>query len=445
MNQMQPQGQPPRPPLSHSSMSIGALVVGLLAFFGGVVPFVGFLGLVALGLGFFDLQRAKTDGVPEKHGLSTAGMVLGGIASLGAIGWVIFSVWFVESASKGSCPHLYAWDGDHYALDADLVSGALYKGAEREDMDRLESLKPVDGVYRVRIQDDLQEQDNVDSLSLVVVDVPEAMTVLPMQSGELAFTSALAAPISRTHDTGTFDSGEPRESWAFTFARPKGNEAVLVLHARTSPFAENAFVEYMATMGQATRPLLEFRARDNCSCFREYMNAEMDRLGLPLSVTIGTSNEKLRVDPIGPAILRNQAVAIALPEGGDTVTIRLDGTPDFWDLDSVMLGVKENAPAEPTVLHPARALSTFALGDVKKKLMADDDDRISLAPGQYADVEFDEPAAPPPSMKRTVIAKMRGYYDLDIGGRAGANIPRMVAHRTGVTSLPRFAATMRRP
>jgi hypothetical protein len=424
-------------------MSIGALVLGLLGFFGGIIPFVGFLGLIAVGLGLYDLKRAKTDGVPEKHGLSTAGIILGGISSLGGVAWVVFSVWFVESASKGSCPHLYAWDGEHYQLDADLVSGALYKGAEREDMDRLESLKAVDGVYRVRVQDDLQEQDNVDSLSLLVVDAPSTTTVLPMQSGELAFASALAAPLSRAQDSGTFENGEPRESWTFTFARPAGKEAVLVLRARTSPFAEKAFVEYMATMGQATRPLLEFRARDNCSCFREYMNAEMDRLGLPLTVTVGSSSEKLRVDPIGPAILRNQAISITLPEGGNTVAIRLDGTPEFWDLDGVMLGTKENATAETTILRPARASSTFPIGDVKKKLTTDDEDRVSLAPGQYADVEFDEPAAPAAGMRRTVIAKLRGYYDLDIGGRAGANIPRMVAHRAGVTSLPRFAARMR--
>jgi hypothetical protein len=43
-----------------------------------------------------------------------------------------------------------------------------------------------------------------------------------------------------------------------------------------------------------------------------------------------------------------------------------------------------------------------------------------------------------------VVAKLRGYYDLDIGGRAGANVPRMIAHRLGLTSLPRHASGMQR-
>ncbi len=449
--QMPPQAPPPpgppRPgpgyPPSHSAMSVAALVLGLVGFLGGIVPFVGFLGLIALGLGILDLRRAKTDAVRERHGLSTAGIVLGSISSLGAVVWVIFSIWFVESASKGSCPHLYAWDGEHYQLDSDLVSGALYKGAEREDMDRLESLRAVDGVYRVRIQDDLQETDNVDSLSLVVVDAPSSVTVLPTQRGELAFVSAMAAPITTAREEGTFESGEPRETWTLTFKRPEGSGAttgVLVLHGRTTAFAEKAFVEYMATMGQATRPLLELHATDNnCSCSREYMDEEMDRLGLPLAVTVAGTDARLRVDPIGPAVLRSQAIPIALPPSGDVV-VRLEGTPRFWEVDHVMLGATE-APHDATVLLPARATSAVRTRDALRLLGKSDGERMSLAPGQFVDVEFD---SPPQAIgtTRTVVAKMRGYYDLDIGGRAGANVPRMIAHRTGVTSLPRFAARM---
>ncbi len=438
-----PQGQPrAKPP--HSNAALAALLLGLIGLLGGIFPFVGFMGLIAIVAGVMDLRGAKTERVPERHVLAKVGMVFGGLATLGAVGWVIFTVWFVESTSKGSCPHLYAWDGDGYHLDADLVSGALYKGAEREDMDRLESLRAVDGVYRVRIQDDLQEQDNVDSLALVVVDAPSDVTALPTQSGEVAFVSDLVAPRTVWREEGTFANGEPRESWTLTFARPASNDAVLVLHARTTAFAEKAFVEYMATMGQATRPLLEFRAQDNCACFREYMSAEMDRLGLPLAVTVEGTQAHARVDPIGPAVLRSQAVPITVPHEGDAVTIHLDGTPRFWDVDHAALGARAAVAGSTAVLLPARAGSTFGLGDVRKKLASADADRISLAPGQFVDVEFDAPPPPPAGTTRTVVAKLRGYYDLDIGGRAGANVPRMVAHRMGITSLPRYAARMPR-
>ena len=169
----------------HSSLATAAFIISLIAFLFGLIPFFGFFGLLGVVLAIVDRSRPDPPGRPQRHGLGIAGIVLGVLAGLGAMVWVVITLWFTSSVARGSCPHLYAFDGEGYRLDADLASGALYVGAERDDLDRLESLKETDGEYRLRIQDDLDETDHIDSLSLLYVDHPRGQELLPTQTGEI--------------------------------------------------------------------------------------------------------------------------------------------------------------------------------------------------------------------------------------------------------------------
>lgn len=435
MNQYGPPQNPP-PNLRHSSLGIAGFIVALCGFLLGGIPFVGYIGLVGLVLCVVDMQRSGTAGMPQrKRGFTIAGIVLGILATAGAITWTVFVIWFQQATKKGSCPHLYAWDGEQYRLDADLASGALYKGAERDDMDRLESLVRTGDRYRVRIQNDLEEVDNVDRLALLVVDAPPDLEILPTQAGELVGVRDARAPRSTVH-ASVATQGEPRERTTFTFARPPGatKEAMLVLRGRSTPFAERAFVAYMAKMGSGVRPLMEMRAdsAEGCACYQKYLAEEVERMGLPIWVS--TDAGRTVVQPIGPAIQRTQAVRIAIPEG-EEIKVSFETTPRFWEIESVSL-----APIATDALV-VQELSPVGDDDVAARLTHTDERRVVLSQGQSVDVAF---AAPPdvPGRKRTVVAKLRGYYDLDIGGQRGVNVAQIVAHRAGWVSLPRFAATL---
>lgn len=426
MNQSQPTPPGMQPP--HSSLALGAFFLALFAFAAGLFPLVGFLGLIAVILAVLDLKSPDQPGQPRRHGFSTAAIVLGTLSTLGAIAWTIALVWFEAAFKHGSCPHLYAFDGAEYRLDADLASGALYRGAERDDVDRLESLRETGGEYRVRLQNDLEEVDAIDQLSLLVVDAPEAVDVVPMEDGTLVGARDAQAPLAVMPITSRRVDGDPREVRSYAFARPAGDRALVVLRARSSAFAEESFIRYMAQMGQGVRPLLEMRMQsdEDCACYRAYMQAEIVRLGFPMWISGGAT--KTRIGPVGPAVPRVQAVAIDLP-AGDRVDVTLETTPRFWAIDDVMLAAWDGAALAPQTLAP--------IGDAE--LGARDGVRATLRPGERRDVRFAAPPPPAPGMRRTVSAKLRGYYDLDIGGAAGANIPRLVAHRLGWVSLPRYA------
>ncbi len=423
---------PPHPSrvAQHSMLAVAAFIVGLLGFLGGFFPFVGFVGTVGLVLGIVDLLH-KDPGRPRRRTYAVMGVVFGGLSTAGALIWVVAAVSVGQAAKKGSCPHLYAFDGETYQLDADLASGALYKAAERDDLDRLESLRPVGGEYRLRLQNDLQEIDHVDSLSLLVVDAPADLQVLPTQTGRLVGIRGAVAPLS----TSRIRASELREAWTFEFERPKGERVYLVLRGRNTAFAEEAFVQYMATMGQGVRPLLELHgdAKPNCACHQQYLNAEIERLGLPLWISVstpGSARLSHTLQPVGPAVPRSQALPIVLPEGGDRVTLRLEATPRFWEIDQVELASGVDTELDIRVLAP-RGPGALA---------ADDQQRVVLQPGERVDVLFDAPPEPRSGWSRTVVAKLRGYYDLDIGGTRGVNGAQIVAHRLGWSSLPKFAA-----
>jgi hypothetical protein len=369
----------------------------------------------------------------------------------------------LNALNRGSCPHLYAHDGEDYKLDADLASGALYKGAERDDTDRLESLREVDGAYQLRLQNDLDEVDHIDSLSLLVVDAPEGAEVLPTPSNQLLSLRA-PLPLRSAVDAGgrsvieqlsTLDGRaigversapskaerDPRDTWALSFERPEGRRAFLVIRGRNTAFAEEAFIRYMATMGQGVRPLLELSAENykGCACYQDYVASEIDRMGFPLRIQVAGAAAGGRPEalpPVGPAILRSQVVPLELPPGAGPVEILLEATPRFWEIDQVGL-FAEGEEVTPQEIRPASARS--ARGDELASLLANDERRAVLQPGERIDLRFTAPRAPAAGLTRTVVAQLRGYYELDIGGPVGVNTAQIVAHRMGWTSLPRFA------
>jgi hypothetical protein len=425
-------------------MAIVGFVIAAVGFISGLIPFAGFVGLIGAVICILDLQSDEEPGQPKAEARLRVGVALGTLSTLGAICWVIAVVWLDRHVKTGSCPHLYAFDGDGYRLDADLASGALYRGAERDDMDRLESLRAVNGEYRVRLQNDLDEIDNVDSLELLVVDADRGAEVLPTQSGALVAVRSAKKPLATTR-TSVVVGGDPRDLMDVELPRLAGDRAVLVLRARNTRFAEKAFVEYMAKMGQGVRPLMELRAdsAEGCACYQRYLAAEVERMGLPLWVSVsspgGPRAPRPSVQPVGPAVLRTQAVPIDLPRGGgDRVIVRLEATPRFWEIDAVEIAPLDDARPDVTVLAASGA-STDAARDL---LATADQRRVVLRPGEHVDVRFAEPPPPAEGRSRTVVARLRGYYDLDIGGQKGVNVARLVAHRAGWVSLPRFATTL---
>jgi hypothetical protein len=385
----------------------------------------------------------------------------------GTIGGVVAVFVLAEMMSKASCPHVYSSDGEHLALDADPLSGAFMRGAERDDLVRLDHLRAVDGRYRLEIRDELPEKDVVDALSLVVVDHDAALDALPTEDGRVLGLSSLARPIDardragadRTAallapDDGAFFASTDAaatsdETLEMRFDRPVGGAPLaLALRAHSTPFAEEALVRYLATMGPGLAPLLAL-ADEPCEddSFRERIADETARLGLPMAVDLADGDgapfrEVARLAPVGPAIQRTQAVALPplAPAAKGAVRVRLRFARRFWAIDEARLGA--STLLEPSTVVRA-ASATLPRGSVASELEAADGRRVTLAQGDRIAVEL---AAPPPpdGRARTVLLRIRGYYEADLGHAPWINPTALVGHQLGWFSLPELAERLAR-
>jgi hypothetical protein len=449
-----PQPPPGRPAKSggEKTVTIG-FVLAIISLVLAWVPFAGYLGVIALLVAL--LGRANTPEPKPGAGITIASVIMGLVGVAAAVAWTYI-------AATASCPHVYAWDGQEYRLDADMLSGSLFKAGESEDVDRLEYLKESQGRYLVRIANERQERDFVDRAALLVVDHPAAATALPGQAGEIELLQGLQAPLAARdakgrdqlaalegEDGGSWQGlledhdadaeSEPREVLEVTLPRPQGSgPAFLVLRARNTEAGTEALYQYLARIGPGLGSLLRWSQESHSYPYQRRLADEMDRLGIPLRIeALGPEGWRpvQKLKPVGPGALRYQAVPIDLPSG-DSIKVRLIATPLAWEIDRVAIATAMAAPAVQ-VLAPARAIDETG-ADVVAHLASADGDRVMLENGRRLDLTFTAPPPPAEGLTRSVFMSMRGYYEVDIGGRGWLNPVAIYQHRSGSDSAPRF-------
>ena len=129
------------------------------------------------------------------------------------------------------------------------------------------------------------------------------------------------------------------------------------------------------------------------------MDDELDRLGLPLRVALlsGAREHVVHVvAPIGPARVRSFALPLDLAAEGDTVSVRLDSTPRFWDLDQIALAPDPGGEPPSQLLEPRAATLVSASGqreDVLARITSIDQRRVAILPTAYVDLRFAAPLA----------------------------------------------------
>jgi hypothetical protein len=472
-----------RPPKRNSVAAIGVgalglclmLAFGTLAALPPAVMFIGWFALCALvvRIGVTKQPSGARSYVPASVDVVVAHLIAGAISIALVVAW---SAWKV---AHGSCPHVYAFDGRSYRLDADPLSGAFFRGAERDDLVRLDHLRPIDGRYRLEIRDELREADVIDAVELVVVDHDAATEVLPTQDGRvLGFTRARPPRLARdgaggdrladvlAADDGAFVAGARLAPLAATvttlelaFERPEDvASSGLALRAHATPFAEEALARYLGAMGPGLAPLMHAAEDDSSYPFRQRIDDEMRRLGLGLSIELADGDGEAflpvaDLTPIGPAIQRTQAVPFASsaatpPNAGRArhglVRVRLRFTSRFWAIDEVRLGAVA-ALTGGVVVKPQVAQGPS--GPVLAALSRADGDRAAIAEGGRIALEFAAPAESPGASvdgRRTVLLRIRGYYEAELGPGLWLNPLAVMSHRLGWDTLPQAAARLSR-
>jgi Tfp pilus assembly protein PilF len=366
-----------------------------------------------------------------------------------------------EQVLKGSCPFLYAWNGEAFAFVTDLlwnapiglpVAPGVWAGADPDELVRVDGARAEGGVYRLRVTEELWEAAFFDHLRLWVVDHPadvEVASSLRVVPGERQPDRVLASravrPVAAAWDGRGEDATERvrerdevyaagyapspyqgvAKAWAFTFDLGEAADGPVRLLLDGWIFPADASLN-LAVAQRSDLPYLAPRLEVETGRGWETL---MPSMGFPAGKT-----KTMVVDtpPLPPRARRLRIVSSLwlhwdrvawtnAPADADPV-VRARLLPAEADLRfrgfSELVRRGPNAPhaydygrtsrESPWLPFPGRYTR---YGDVRELLEEPDDRSAILAPGDEIDLAFDASGLPPvpAGWVRTVFLESHGW------------------------------------
>lgn len=370
-------------------------------------------------------------------GLVLLGAVVVGIAAGGAGGGYTPPP---KNMNGDSCPFVYSFDGQDYALDGEPYGGAICRGLERTEWLPLDHLRESEGRYRLLVTNELEESEHTDEVKLVVVDHPAGTQVVPDASGRLHTISSPRAPLKATDaagrditpflaaEDGYLWTGHPeaidpdnaasfRDSLTLEFPKPAG--------ARTVKLLANAWTTHQGSA--SAKSILALHGRDLGAYYREvdahgpaysrllswYADEELYLLKVWVETPGGWKPRGL-IYGGGPFVAKDKAYVLDVSDvPGSVLRVRLNPPLDFWLLDRLAVDYSPDLNLQTQEISPASAIDRSG-ADVKAFLASTDGVTYDMPErGDRAELTFDAPARVP-GLERSVLLKVSGYYDIHL-------------------------------
>ena len=367
-----------------------------------------------------ELSKGRTIGLVAAVVVGTLGIIVG-----------------VVAATKQSCPFVYSWDGTRYVFDAEPYGGAITRGLEKDDFSQLERLREQDGLYRLKMTNEVDETQFTNLTELLVVDHPAGTRVAPDIRGKLHTLATLQVPLSARdaagHDLLPWLRATDRLIWeppavpdangnlqsdiVMTFPKPAGATQVkLVATAATGLWGS-----YMI------KKMVELRGRDLGAWYAsmDQSQAARDALfawevreqlyALKIEVEEPTGWEVRGILPgTGPFISKDRIVPLDVSHvEGNQLRIRIQPPAGFWALNFFGVDYTPDRPVSVEKLEPATARDLQGK-DVLSELVASDDRYLAMPDiGDTADLTFHVPPRRA-GTDRSVFLHSRGYYKLHV-------------------------------
>ncbi|HEV8241525.1 MAG TPA: FG-GAP-like repeat-containing protein [Thermoanaerobaculia bacterium] len=367
-----------------------------------------------------------------------------------------------EQVLKGSCPFLYAWNGSEVAFVTDLLWNApiglplapgVYAGADPSELVKVEGAAPREGVYDLRLTEELWEAAYFDHVRLWVVDAPDGvevasnLRVVPGESQpEKVLGSRAVRPVAAARDGRGEDAtaavrardevyadgyeksvyqGVAAKPWSFTFDLGEAPAAPVRLLLDGWIFPADASLNLAVAQRSDLAPTPPRLEVETAAGWQPLMPAMGFPAGKTKTMVVDTprlpagahrlrivSGQWLHWDRIAwtttPADDEPQVVAQLLPmtaelhrRGFSHLARRAPNAPHAYDYARV----SQDSPWLP---FPGRYTR---YGDVRELLAAPDDRLAILAAGDEVALTFDARALPPPrpGFRRTVFLESHGW------------------------------------
>jgi hypothetical protein len=410
----------------------------------------------------YDLPMDQVQRLWVMHESISAGRTIG-LVALVAVATLAVLVG-IAAATKQSCPFIYSWDGKQYQFDAEPYGGAIARGLEKDDYSELGQLREQDGLYKLRMTNEVDETQMTNLTELWVVDHPAGTRVVPDIKGKLRTVSdpqmLMAASDSAGHDLTPWLRSTDRLIWepasvpdakgslegdiTMTFPKPaNAKEVKLIANAATGLWGS-----YMI------KKMVELRGRDvgkfymavnhSQSARKQLLDWEIREQLYQLKVYVEepTGWEVRGILPgTGPFISKDRILPLDVSHvQGDQLRLRIHPPAGFWALNSFAVDYSADRPISVQTLKPATAQDQ--LGKNVLPDLASVDGRYLAMPniGDTTDITFQAPALKD-GAERAVFLHSRGYYKLHISGTGEPDKKTLDAFQKVPGSAAHFAAT----
>jgi len=348
----------------------------------------------------------------------------GGVAALGAAVGAFFAFFW-------SCPFIYIQDGDTERFMGELFSGSVTENMARHDFMPLPGFEPVDGIYELRIANEMKERQYTDLAVLEAVEHPAGMEVLMTPEGMPILFAAPQLPVEALTDQGTncatlmverdgiaydftdesADNGD-FSSLSLAFDNPTGSDqAHVILHVKNTMWSGTMYEAFTSMFGGRYDDYVEHQRNRSAEQKTQWLKDQGQMLEVQLRRD-GQWETVHWVNLPGPYAFRSEVVPLDLSNTSEeSVELRLVAGYHFWELDYAAIDYTEQPGLSKTPLALVSAEDEQDQ-DVASHLLEVDGDYLErLFIGADATLKFQALSAPESGNVHSVFMHAYGYYE----------------------------------
>ena len=347
-----------------------------------------------------------------------------------------------------SCPFIYSFDGKNYWFEHESYQFSAFESEEAYSYGSLRHLEPVNGYYRLKLAERLDETSHTNGVRLTVADAPPGYEVMPDVEGVLHTMREKTPPSSAVDDAGrdalaklvaadgNYWVGEINSSTDYLNAPDeaiksrldlefpnKHSDPKLFLRIRASPLLYEELDLMLYSVGRDLFALgQQFTA---LPLVRDVYHQRFNEGALAVKYWDGQKWAEAGLVKSGREMW-NEAL-VYVPASGlkaPSVKVRLESNDAHYEIDEVYA---DQSPDAQITVSPAYLESAITQdGTDARDALADPEDAnyLTQTTGDDAALMFREVPGIP-GMQRSFIVSVKGYYNMNL--HSSKSIPEFVA------------------
>ncbi|MDP7196430.1 MAG: hypothetical protein QF864_09600 [SAR202 cluster bacterium] len=342
-----------------------------------------------------------------------------------------------QSSILSSCPFVYSYNGENWIQDHESFPFSVIKSAQTTTFDRLKHLKEVDGKYKIKIAEELNETSFVDMFKLFIVDHNGTGFVMPDIKGKMHTIQNLTAPLScyDSQNISCLDKIKKQDNWYWkenfkdiditkkdtwrneieiTFDKPQNynNKAKLFFNIRKLDTMTEFWKFYLNSIGENYWPFWQKVLSTNQFSFL-FNQAFKKSINLKFEVWDGEKWEVVGHVNAGRNMLEDFLIEIDLTNNkiktNKDLKIKASSIKGFYEIDYLAIDYSQDEEMIITKIKPEIAVLNNQT-NVKNKLFKTDENYVNLNIGDEIDLTYNS-IPKKEGFNRDFSISINGYYN----------------------------------